>query len=312
MEALLLSSPSNADAVTFNHVSMQFGDIAALHDVSFRLKAGSICGLIGANGAGKTTLLRILCALLKPTDGNGEVLGESLHARPAMRRARMGYMAQHSTLYDELSVLENLQFRAHAMGLDQPMQQAQQALQTYGLASIAKQRVGTLSGGWRQRTAFAAALISRPELIVLDEPTAGVDVEARQSFFNELIPMTVQGVTVLISTHDFAEAARCDTLLMLHQGRVCFNGSPSQLLQATNSVAFHIQQTDAMASTALSKQLIALRNVIAADITPHGVRVLCEHGAASQLDEYQLTPAPVSLDDAVRTLLKRTALQKAI
>jgi ABC-2 type transport system ATP-binding protein len=129
MEALPLSNPSGTDAVTFNHVSVRFGDVEALHDVSFKLKAGSICGLIGANGAGKTTLLRILCAMLKPNDGYGVVLGESLHARPALRRARMGYMAQRATLYDELSVLENLQFRAHATGLDEPFVQTQQVLQ---------------------------------------------------------------------------------------------------------------------------------------------------------------------------------------
>jgi ABC-2 type transport system ATP-binding protein len=308
MEASPLQSP---DAVTFNQVSMRFGALQALHEVSFSVKVGSICGLIGANGAGKTTLLRILCALIKPTQGDGMVLGENLHARPAMRRARIGYMAQRSTLYDELTVLENLRFRARAMGLAEPTQQAQQSLQTHGLVDIAKQRVGTLSGGWRQRTAFAAALISKPDLIVLDEPTAGVDVDARQSFFNELAPMAMQGVTVLISTHDFSEAARCDTLLVLHQGRVCFIGSPQQLQLSTTPQAFYIQQADANASTALAKRLIALPGVIAADITPEGVRVLCDAHAKAQLAPYSPTHTNVGLDDAVRMLLKQVPTLRA-
>lgn len=214
--------------IRFEHVGLLFGRLAVLTDLSFELRSGSICALCGPNGAGKSSTLRIVCGLLEPSAGAGEVLGEALSARPSRRRAHIGYMAQHTVLYNELSVAENIGFRAAVMGLAQPRDRAREALHAHGLGSVRGARVGSLSGGWRQRVAFCAALIASPRLLLLDEPTAGLDAAARASLWSELRTLADSGVTVLVSTHDPAEAALCDTLVVLERGRVVFSGTPAQ------------------------------------------------------------------------------------
>lgn len=212
--------------IRMENVCVRFGAVTALDGVSLTLPAGSIAALCGPNGAGKSSALRLVCGLLRPSSGSGEVLGESLAARPARRRAHIGYMAQHTVLYDELTVAENLGFRAAAMGLAQHHELAREALQAHRLGSVRAQRVGTLSGGWRQRVAFCAALLARPRLLLLDEPGAGLDAQARADLWSELRALAAAGVTVLVSTHDAAEAALCDVLILLERGRLKFAGIP--------------------------------------------------------------------------------------
>ena len=213
-------------AIRMENVSVRFGAATALDGVSLTLRAGSIAALCGPNGAGKSSALRLVCGLLRPSSGSGEVLGESLAARPARRRARIGYMAQHTVLYDELTVAENLGFRAAAMGLAQHRERAREALHAHHLGSVQARRVGALSGGWRQRVAFCAAVLGRPRLLLLDEPSAGLDAQARADLWTELRALAAAGVTVLVSTHDAAEAALCDVLILLERGRVKFVGAP--------------------------------------------------------------------------------------
>lgn len=215
-----------ADAIRLEAVSHRFGAKLALDAVDACVPRGCITALCGPNGAGKSTLIRIVCGLLRPSAGHGAVLGEALDARPTRRRARIGYMAQHTVLYDELSVTENLAFRAGAMGLRDASARSRDALAVHGLASVAGSRVGSLSGGWRQRVAFAVAQLARPDLLLLDEPTAGLDADARADLWRALRELARLGTTVLVSTHDAAEAACCDHLLVLAQGRVTLDGSP--------------------------------------------------------------------------------------
>ena len=213
-------------AIRFERVSVRFGPVWALSDVSLAIPTGSIAALCGPNGAGKSSAIRVVCGLLRPSSGGGEVLGELLAARPAQRRARIGYMAQHTVLYDELTVLENLAFRAAVMGLERHRERAHEALVEHRLDSVRAQRVGLLSGGWRQRVAFCVAQLARPRLLLLDEPTAGLDADARSTLWAELRALAATGVTVLVSTHDAAEAALCDLLIVLERGRVAFCGAP--------------------------------------------------------------------------------------
>ena len=213
-------------AIRLEGVGVRFGAMAALSDVDLAIPAGSIAALCGPNGAGKSSAIRVVCGLLRPSRGSGEVLGESLAARPARRRARIGYMAQHTVLYDELTVLENLCFRAAVMGLPQHRERAHEALHEHRLEGVRTQRVGALSGGWRQRVAFCVARLARPRLLLLDEPTAGLDAQARGELWAELRTLAASGVTVLVSTHDAAEAALCDALIVLERGRVVFCGAP--------------------------------------------------------------------------------------
>ncbi len=207
-------------AIRFDNVSVRYGKTLALDRVSFTIPVGSIVALCGPNGAGKSSTIRVVCGLLRPDAGAGEVLGESLAVRPARRRAQIGYMAQHTVLYDELSVAENLGFRASVMGLPDHRARASEALHEHGLASVAATRVGHLSGGWRQRVAFGVARLAQPRLMLLDEPTAGLDVNARDTLWTELRALAQRGVTTLVSTHDAVEAARCDARIVLDQGSV--------------------------------------------------------------------------------------------
>ena len=215
-------------AIRFDAVGLHYGGVAALVGVSLQVRAGSLCAVCGPNGAGKSSALRLVCGLQRPDSGSGEVLGEPLAARPARRRAAIGYMAQHTVLYDELSVAENLRFRAGVMGLAPARRWAHETLVAHRLADVSEARVGALSGGWRQRVAFAVARLANPRLLLLDEPTAGLDAAARASLWAELRALAGAGVTVLVSTHDAAEAALCDALVVLSRGRVAFTGTPAE------------------------------------------------------------------------------------
>jgi ABC-2 type transport system ATP-binding protein len=216
----------SAPAIRFDNVGLRFGAITALDGISFDVHAGSVTALCGPNGAGKSSTIRLICGLLRPNSGGGEVLGEALTALPARRRAQIGYMAQHTVLYDELTVTENLAFRAAVMGLARHHGRALEALQSHRLGEVSAARVGSLSGGWRQRVAFAVAQLAQPRLLLLDEPTAGLDAGARAAMWGELRALAGGGVTVLVSTHDAAEAALCDALIVLERGRVAFAGAP--------------------------------------------------------------------------------------
>ena len=230
-------SAMNAAAIRFEGVGMRYGRRAALDHVAFTVERGCIAALCGPNGAGKSSAMRIVCGLLRPSSGGGEVLGEMLSARHARRRARIGYMAQHTVLYDELTVVENLAFRAAAMGLSSAGSQACEAIAAHGLGDVRQMRVGALSGGWRQRVAFCAAQLARPELMVLDEPTAGLDATARTELWARLRALAAGGTTLLVSTHDPAEAAGCDTLIVLDAGRAVFHGAPGERWSATELAA---------------------------------------------------------------------------
>jgi len=219
---------ATALAIQFEQVDVRYGEALALEAVSFSLPVGGICALCGPNGAGKSTTIKLICGLLRPSSGRGQVLGEALAARPARRRAQIGYMAQSTVLYNELSVRENLRFRAGVMGLADAAGRSALALDEYGLDEVAQQRVGALSGGWRQRVAFAVAQLACPRLLLLDEPTAGLDASARASLWAKLRELVNAGVTAVVSSHDHAEAALCDRLIVLERGRLSFEGTPAQ------------------------------------------------------------------------------------
>lgn len=205
-----------------------------LQGLSLSLWPGQVYLLYGANGAGKSSLLKLLAGLLEGQaglrmQGEGEVLGLPLWGRRAAQRAQLGYMPQQGGLYEELSVAENLHFRAEV--LDLPATSALQQAQAHGLQSVWGQRVGQLSGGWRQRVAFAASLLATPRLLLLDEPTAGVDLEAKAQIWARVQALRAAGVCVLVSSHDSEDALQCQQLLALAQGRLCFQG-PVQALVA--------------------------------------------------------------------------------
>ncbi len=236
MAALSLNGPERPDAPTvlLQACSCHAGARPLLHQLDLQLFAGQVCLLYGANGAGKSTLLKLLAGLLQGQpglrlSGQASVLGKALAARAARDRAGVGYMPQLGGLYEELSVRENLRFRADVLNLPTPRACVQALVREQGLTPVWSQRVGQLSGGWRQRVAFAQCLLAQPRLLLLDEPTAGVDLQARAALWTHIRMRAQQGVSVLVSSHDTQEAWQCDRLLALAHGRVCHQGTPQAL-----------------------------------------------------------------------------------
>jgi ABC-2 type transport system ATP-binding protein len=193
--------------------------VRAVQDFDLSVPRGAIYGFLGPNGSGKTTTIRMVCGLLKPDSGEGEVLGFDVLNESLKIKERVGYMTQRFSLYEDLSIRENLEFIARLYGLDRRAERVDQALQDLGLAERQTQLAGKLSGGWKQRLALAACMIHEPELLLLDEPTAGVDPKARRDFWDQIRRYSAQGVTTLVSTHYMDEAVQCDSIAYIAYGK---------------------------------------------------------------------------------------------
>ena len=198
----------------------RYGRHIALADLSLVLRAGEIVGLVGPNGSGKTTALRLLAGLLRPDEGGGVVLGFDLRRGAAEIRAQVGYMAQRLSLYAELSVIENLRFRAEVYGLADACAVAEATATAFDLTRHRSSRAGALSGGWARRLQLAAALVHAPRVVLLDEPTSGLDAAARDDLWRRIGALAAGGAGVVVSTHDSAETARCSRLAAFADGRV--------------------------------------------------------------------------------------------
>ncbi|VGO18570.1 ATP-binding cassette domain-containing protein [Pontiella sulfatireligans] len=225
------SGTDDEEVIIVDQVTKRFGSFSAVKDVSFKVKAGEVFGLLGANGAGKSTTFRMLCGLLPATDGHLRVAGLDLGHAPAKARARIGYMAQKFSLYGDLSVLENLRFFSSAYGLRGSDQRAQidWALQEFELKPYANSTSQKLPLGYKQRLAMAAALMHRPQILFLDEPTSGVDPLARREFWQRIAALAEEGVTILVTTHFMEEAEYCDRLVIMAKGDILAEGTPDEL-----------------------------------------------------------------------------------
>ena len=209
------SRVSGESLVAVTDVTKRYPRRTAVHKLSLRLRGGEIFGLVGSNGSGKTTTLRILAGILKPDEGHGQVLGFDLVNEAAQIRERAGYMSQALSLYADLSVFENLRFRAQIYGLSSPRAAAEAAIINFELAEFARIAAGRLSGGWARRLQLAAVLIHSPRLVFLDEPTAGLDAVARHDVWRRIGSLAAAGAGVIVSTHDLAEAERCSYAVLL-------------------------------------------------------------------------------------------------
>lgn len=229
------TSVNKALAVELEKVSFSFGSIKALVDLTLSVPKGVSFGLLGPNGSGKTTLIRILVGLLKPRRGKIKVLGQTPSPKVA---SQIGYMPQLSALYGELSVVGNLDFFARIYGLKNPRERAKLVDETIELVELTKRKkasINELSGGMRQRVSLACALVHRPSLLLLDEPTVGLDPELRANFWNYFHNLTARGITLIISSHTMDDAAHCDFLAFIREGRVIAEGTPTQLTQSTGN-----------------------------------------------------------------------------
>ena len=220
-----------AHAIVVEGLTRRFGERVAVDHLSLTVRAGELYGFLGPNGSGKTTTLRMLCGLLKPSQGTGVVLGLDL-ARDAERiKAAIGYMSQRFSLYDDLSVIENLRFYARIYGVAGRLraERIDRMVQLADLAGRESQLAGQLSGGYRQRLALACALVHGPQLVFLDEPTAGLDPVSRRSFWALIRRLVDEGTTVMVTTHYMDEAEHCDTLAFIYQGRLVAEGPPASI-----------------------------------------------------------------------------------
>ncbi|MFZ5638078.1 MAG: ABC transporter ATP-binding protein [Pseudomonadota bacterium] len=212
----------------------RFGDLLAVDGVDLRVPRANVYGFLGPNGSGKSTTIRMLCGLLTPTAGEIEVLGYRIPEEAEALRRRIGYMTQKFSLYEDLTVRENLEFLAEVQGLKRPQRKARidALIEAYDFVDRQKQLAGTMSGGQKQRLALAGAIVHAPELLFLDEPTSAVDPESRRDFWEKLFDLADAGTTILVSTHYMDEAERCHRIAILDTGRLVADGTPAELTRA--------------------------------------------------------------------------------
>jgi ABC-2 type transport system ATP-binding protein len=220
---------SDAPVIDVRGLTKRFGERTVVDHFDIRVPKGAIYGFLGPNGSGKTTTIRMLCGLLTPDEGEGTCLGFDVRRQAARIKEEVGYMTQKFSYYEDLSIRENLDFVARMYRLDKRKQRVEAALDELGLADRAKQLAGKLSGGWKQRLALAACLLHNPQLLLLDEPTAGVDPKARRDFWDEIRRLSARGVTVLVSTHYMDEAVQCDFITYIAYGKKLIDGPSSEI-----------------------------------------------------------------------------------
>lgn len=228
------------DVINVQHLKKNFGDKQAVSDVSLVVKKGQIYGFLGPNGSGKTTTLRMICGLLTPDAGEGTCLGYNVLTQSDEIKRHVGYMTQAFSLYKDLSIIENLDFVARLYQVKQRKRAVEESLEGLGLTHRAHQLAGDLSGGWKQRLALAAAVIHKPQLLLLDEPTAGVDPEARRDFWDQVQLMSQHGITTLVTTHYMDEAIRCHQLAYIVYGQLMVTGTAEQIIENTGLKTWRI------------------------------------------------------------------------
>ena len=226
-------------AIDVHGLNKSFGDKHVVQDVSIQVEHGRICGFLGPNGSGKTTTLRMLCGLLTPDSGAGTCLGLDIIGQANAIKRQTGYMTQKFSLYEDLTLEENLMFSARVHELDHRKERVIHALERLGLVERRGQLAGTLSGGWKQRLALATATLHEPKLLLLDEPTAGVDPKARRTFWDEIHALSAEGLTVLVSTHYMDEAERCHEIAYIAYGRLIARGTAEAVVARSNLVTFN-------------------------------------------------------------------------
>ena len=221
---------SATPAIDVHELNKSFGDRHVVTNLSLRVQPGEIFGFLGPNGSGKTTSIRMMCGLLTPDSGSGTCLGYDILRESGQIKRNVGYMTQRFSFWEDLSIRENLDFVARVYEMPERNEVVEQALGGLGLKDRADQRAGQLSGGWKQRLALAACMLHRPRLLLLDEPTAGVDPTARRDFWEELHRLASQGISVLVSTHYMDEAERCHKLAFIAWGKLLVQGTTAEVV----------------------------------------------------------------------------------
>jgi ABC-2 type transport system ATP-binding protein len=311
-----------SDVIIETHsLSRRFGPLVAVHDVSLTVTRGEIFGVLGPNGAGKSTTIRMLCGILDPSGGSGRVVGFDIATEAERIKERIGYMTQRFSLYEDLTVAENLTFYAGIYGVPRARRRArvEQVLDRSGLGSRRKQIAGTLSGGWKQRVALASATIHEPPLLFLDEPTAGVDPVSRREFWEQIHGLASDGTTVLLTTHYMDEAERCHRLAFIFRGQLLDVGTPDQIIARRQLRALELETENPREASDLLRQqpevdevahyghVLRLTTKGGVDPAPFARALLERHGIKVQTS----SPSRVGVEDAFVSMVREDEAARA-
>jgi ABC-2 type transport system ATP-binding protein len=291
-------------------LSKSFGGRKVVRNISMQVKRGQIYGFLGPNAAGKTTTLRMLCGLLTPDEGRGTCLGYDIRTDADEIKQYVGYMTQRFSLYQDLSVAENLEFVARVYGVRRPKQAARGMIERLGLQGRERQLAGELSGGWKQRLALGACTLPNPQLLLLDEPTAGVDPKARREFWNEIHALAASGLTVLVSTHYMDEAERCHEITYIAYGVLLAHGSVQDVIRNSHLVTYTVSgpNADRLADelrSAAGVEMVASFGT-SLHVSGHEAALLESLKARYADPDLTWTRAEPSLEDVFIALMSRT------
>ena len=309
------SAAGPAPAIDVRGLTKRYGGRAVVDNFSIRVERGQIFGFLGPNGSGKTTTIRMLCGLLTPDGGSGSCLGYDLREQAAAIKREVGYMTQRFSLYDDLSIQENLDFVARMYAVPGRKDAVAATLERLGLTARRKQLAGTLSGGWKQRLALASCTLHSPRLLLLDEPTAGVDPKARRDFWERIHDLAADGITVLVSTHYMDEAERCHRLAYIAFGKLLVEGTTDEVVGHSGLSARVVSARGAGGERALALLAQELRGRPEVDtVIPFGVTLRVSGRDPVALDRtlasvatpgaFDIAPAQTSLEDVFVSLMQ--------
>ncbi|MDR3564324.1 MAG: ABC transporter ATP-binding protein [Negativicutes bacterium] len=292
------------DAVELNKLTRRFGSFLAVNEVSLKIKQGSIYGFLGPNGSGKSTTIRMLCGLLAPTSGGGSILGLDIDRDSEALKYKIGYMSQKFSLYDDLTVIENLTFYAgmYSLPRDTEKTRIKEMLALANLESRQHELAVSLSGGWKQRLALGCAILHNPPILFLDEPTGGVDPKSRRIFWDIIYGLSTQGTTVMVTTHFMDEAEHCDEIGFLFDGSLIASGTPESLKKIIPGTLLEIPSSEPMQLL----ETLEARKINYLDIYPFGanLHVLAEAEQVEQFASYPYKTIAPSLEDVFVYLVK--------
>jgi ABC-2 type transport system ATP-binding protein len=291
-------------AVELTNLTRRFGDFIAVNNVSLQIKEGSIYGFLGPNGSGKSTTIRMLCGLLEPSSGSGSILGLDISKDSKAIKHKIGYMSQKFSLYDDLTVMENLQFYGGMYSLPRNIKTAriEEMLELAGLQERRQEVVSTLSGGWKQRLALGCSILHKPSILFLDEPTGGVDPKSRRMFWDIIYELALQGTTVMVTTHFMDEAEHCDEIGFIFEGHLIASGSPANLKQTVPGTLIKISTQDPMGLL----ETFEVSKLPYLDIYPSGtsLHLLMEPDKLDGIVDYHYEKITPALEDVFVYLVK--------
>jgi ABC-2 type transport system ATP-binding protein len=301
---------NNGLAIDVRGLTKRFGQLTAVDHIDLQVRTGEICGFLGPNGSGKTTFIRMLCGLLRPDDGNGTCLGHDVIRDSEAIKREVGYMTQRFSFWEDLTIAENLDFIARMYSVSNRRDTVAESLERLGLAERQGQLAGQLSGGWKQRLALAACLIHKPKLLLLDEPTAGVDPKARREFWEEIHQLAGQGLTFLITTHYMDEAERCHRLAFIEKGKLLVHGTVGEVVEQARLTTWEVggpgllQVAEKIRACPGVEQAVAFGNLL--HVSGSDAAALEQAIAPFRNDEYRWRKVESGLEDVFIHLMDRT------